>query len=81
VDAADLAEWRSGFGASGAANADADFDGDSDGSDFLAWQRSLGAATGVAATLSVPESAAIILACPWGAMLAAFRRRRADAGK
>jgi hypothetical protein len=77
VDVADLAEWKSGFGAGGAANADADFDGDSDGSDFLAWQRSLGASTGVATAMSVPESAAIILAGPWGAMLAALSRRRA----
>lgn len=40
VDAADLAQWQSSYEIN--ALADADFDGDSDGSDFLAWQRGLG---------------------------------------
>src|SRR5262249_22982203 len=37
TDAADLAIWRSAFGVNG--QADADRDGDSDGTDFLKWQR------------------------------------------
>jgi hypothetical protein len=35
-----LTEWSSDFGANG--NSDADGDADTDGPDFLAWQRSLG---------------------------------------
>jgi hypothetical protein len=37
VNAADLAKWTADFGNN--AGSDADFDGDSDGADFLAWQR------------------------------------------
>jgi len=62
IDGADLALWRSGFGASGAAEAmdgDADRDLDVDGADFLAWQRQFGSAAGMAALASsssaVPE--------------------------
>lgn len=40
VDGADLDGWRTDFAAGG--QADADFDGDSDGADFLVWQRGLG---------------------------------------
>lgn len=40
VDAADLAQWQTNFETG--ALADADFDGDSDGADFLKWQRGLG---------------------------------------
>jgi hypothetical protein len=41
VDALDLQVWRDAIAANDA-SADADFDGDSDGHDFLAWQRGLG---------------------------------------
>lgn len=37
VDQSDLNLWQTAYGQNG--NADADHDGDSDGSDFLAWQR------------------------------------------
>ena len=40
VNAADLAVWKTAFGAN--ANADADDDNDSDGADFLRWQRQFG---------------------------------------
>jgi hypothetical protein len=40
VDSSDLAEWRGAFEI--AATGDADFDGDTDGNDFLAWQRGVG---------------------------------------
>ena len=40
VDEQDLTEWSNDFGANG--NSDADGDADTDGADFLAWQRSLG---------------------------------------
>jgi hypothetical protein len=52
VDGADLTVWKAGFALDD--RADADNDSDSDGADFLAWQRSLGqSATAVTAT--VPE--------------------------
>jgi hypothetical protein len=41
VDALDLEVWRTAIAANDG-SADADFDGDSDGNDFLAWQRGLG---------------------------------------
>jgi hypothetical protein len=44
VDAADLAQWTSSFGAT--AGGDADADGDTDGQDFLIWQRQLGQVPG-----------------------------------
>lgn len=44
VNAADLAAWRTAFGAG--AGADADKDGDTDGNDFIAWQRQLGQSGG-----------------------------------
>jgi hypothetical protein len=53
VDAADLAIWKPGFGASsGALNSegDADFDADIDGQDFLIWQRTLKSTTVIAAS-------------------------------
>lgn len=45
VNATDLASWKTGFGAAGAAaraQGDADGDHDVDGADFLAWQQQLG---------------------------------------
>jgi hypothetical protein len=39
VDAADLTQWQGDFGLNG--ESDADNDRDSDGADFLAWQRQL----------------------------------------
>jgi hypothetical protein len=57
IDASDLLIWRSKFGPQG--DSDADFDGDADGGDFLAWQRglSIGPPTAGAGT-SVPEPSA-----------------------
>jgi hypothetical protein len=40
VDGGDFSTWKTAFGET--ANADADADGDSDGADFLAWQRDFG---------------------------------------
>lgn len=57
VDEDDLPDWEDSFGLDG--GADADNDSDSDGADFLAWQRNLG--TGVPAmpaNAAVPEPAA-----------------------
>jgi hypothetical protein len=56
-----LTEWKSAFDAS--SMADADGDGDTDGADFLAWQRNLGQQLGAArSTVSaVPEPHATTL--------------------
>jgi hypothetical protein len=62
VDAADLAAWQTGFGASGAAlhtQGDADADMDVDGADFLVWQKEFGSTGGGIA--SVPEPATGVL--------------------
>jgi uncharacterized protein YjbI with pentapeptide repeats len=60
VDAADLADWKGDFGVNGAS--DADGDSDSDGADFLAWQRHLGQGSpGVAPSTAVPEPASFAL--------------------
>jgi hypothetical protein len=57
VDAADLPAWRRDFGANRLS--DADEDGDSDGQDFLLWQRQLGSGTpAIGATAAVPEPGA-----------------------
>jgi len=64
VDAADLLEWRGGFGASGNATSlqgDADGDQDVDGADFLAWQQQLGGAAMLASSAAVPEPSSGIL--------------------
>jgi hypothetical protein len=62
VDGLDLAEWRADFGIT--AGSDADGDLDSDGADFLVWQRQLGQPSpGLASDTVVPEPAAAALAC------------------
>jgi hypothetical protein len=74
VDAGDLAKWRSNLGMTDALqfNGDGDGDGDVDGSDFLAWQRKLGAA----AATAVPEPSAAFLMAAVGIGLAVRRRER-----
>ena len=62
VNAADLAVWRSAFGVS--TEGDANGDRVSDGADFLAWQRNLGASWTPATTVAqatVPEPASVSL--------------------
>jgi hypothetical protein len=60
VTSADLGVWRSSFGPS--ALGDADGDNDSDGADFLIWQRELGSGSAAPAAAAVPEAASIYLA-------------------
>jgi hypothetical protein len=77
VNAADLTMWKGAFGIN--ANGDADGDNDSDGADYLIWQRNFGATSGLSAgsgTLAaVPEPSAALAAIMGAAMIAAFRRR------
>jgi hypothetical protein len=64
VDAADLATWRTGFGSTSGTfvSGNLDVDGDTDGADFLLWQRQLGAhALGMAAGKTVPEPSSVSL--------------------
>jgi cytochrome c peroxidase len=77
VNAADLAVWQGAFGINGLA--DADDDGDSDGRDYLIWQRNLGmtwqSLGALAAIAAVPEPGTAVLG---GIALTAvlLRRRR-----
>jgi len=70
-----LAEWRTGFGASGGASSmqgDADGDQDVDGADFLVWQRELGG--GALGAAAAPEPSAIAGLCVGFAFIAGCRR-------
>ena len=60
VTGADLASWRSNFGPS--ATGDADGDNDTDGADFLIWQRELGSGVGgLGASAAIPEPSGVLL--------------------
>ncbi|BBO33908.1 cytochrome c peroxidase [Lacipirellula parvula] len=79
VDSADLAVWKTAFGAT--AGADADGDNDSDGQDFLVWQQNLGRSwedfvgANIPTAAAVPEpSAAAILAIAAIALAPLHRR-------
>jgi hypothetical protein len=54
VTSADLSIWKANYGQTIAADADSDYD--TDGRDFLIWQRQVGRTTGVAAVTVVPEA-------------------------
>jgi hypothetical protein len=73
VDAADLAQWRGDFAATN--NSDADGDNESDGRDFLIWQRNLGAAPPFAAVPEPGGATMLIVA----AVIHAASRRVGDA--
>jgi len=77
VDAADLAQWKAGFGTTGNATrsqGDADADHDVDGADYLVWQRQLGSAATVARAAAIPEPAILHLLVS-GVLAVLFRRR------
>ena len=59
VDADDLAQWQGDLGNS--ANSDADQDDDSDGADFLIWQRNYNLVSAQGAINSVPEPTSTML--------------------
>jgi hypothetical protein len=76
VDQGDLAMWQAAFGTSG--SGDADEDGDTDGDDYLVWQRQVGTAPPPAPFMAaVPEPGALGLATVAAAGAIAARRRRA----
>jgi hypothetical protein len=74
VDGADLAQWRSDFGATN--NSDGNGDNVSDGADFLIWQRNVGAA----ALAAVPEPGGILMLLIAAVVHAAGRRGRSPTG-
>ena len=77
VNGADLTMWKGAFGQS--ANGDADGDNDSDGRDYLIWQRNFGATSslpaGSGAFAPVPEPSGALAAIIGAAAYIAFRRR------
>jgi hypothetical protein len=79
VTGTDMQRWQGDFGAN--PGSDADGDNDSDGNDFLVWQRNLGQGTSVAATIATPEPTAGILMAWSGIALAAAARRARIRGR
>jgi T5SS/PEP-CTERM-associated repeat protein len=75
VDGADLTEWRGDFGQNAVSDADGDMD--SDGNDFLIWQRQVGSGVPASASVAaVPEPAAIGMALLGIAVVVSRARRR-----
>ncbi len=73
VNASDLNQWQTAYGVDN--SADADKDGDTDGADFLIWQRETqSSAALVANSIAVPEPSGLILLA-----IAAFFHYRRDA--
>ena len=73
VDGDDLAQWEGDFGQNG--DSDADGDLDSDGADFLAWQRSFGSgALSLPFSQAVPEPPSIVLLSGLALVGILFRR-------
>jgi hypothetical protein len=74
VDGGDLTHWAAHFGVDG--QSDADDDGDSDGADFLAWERNFGHGL-PAAAVPEPTAWALLAALPWllrrGSRVSTFR--------
>ncbi|MBA3480907.1 MAG: PEP-CTERM sorting domain-containing protein [Pirellulales bacterium] len=74
VNGADLTQWRGDFGIND--ESDADGDNDSDGNDFLIWQRNLGQTAATPTAASVPEPASLLLVAMTLAACGALARRR-----
>ena len=80
VDHVDLALWQSAYGVDN--SADADGDGDTDGRDFLIWQRQFGQSTApFAAAQSVPEPSTIFLGLAGATMHLCSRKYAAETAR
>jgi hypothetical protein len=77
VNGLDLNRWKSNVGVNTQANADGD--NDSDGNDFLIWQRNVTAGGAAPATAAVPEPASLTAAIVLAVTLGARRRGRRHA--
>jgi hypothetical protein len=66
VNGLDLAQWKGDFGGPGS---DADGDNDSDGNDFLIWQRNFGAGPGVNAVPESSTAALMMIAGAWAGFM------------
>jgi hypothetical protein len=78
VTSADLSIWKANYGQTIAADADSDYD--TDGRDFLIWQRQVGRTSAVAAATAVPEtSPGVLLSGSAYGVLVAIRRLRLPA--
>jgi hypothetical protein len=81
VEAEDLSLWRGDFGLPEIVNrADADFDGDADGADFLIWQRQYGqghAATLIARVVAEPAGRHLMVPAGVTLFMARAGKRRA----
>jgi len=76
VNEGDLLNWQSEYGLdNGPFTADADYDGDVDGRDYLIWQRQFGTSLAPLSTIaSVPEPSAAVLTCCLGFALILSRK-------
>lgn len=73
VNADDLAIWKAAYKQTLLGDADHDFD--TDGADFLLWQRQLGSTAAVGAINAIPEPGGAVLLTIAGGLLGARRRR------
>jgi hypothetical protein len=74
VNAPDLAIWKAAYKTTTSGNADGD--GDTDGNDFLIWQRRLGHAGAIASTsMAIPEPSGSIMTWLAVATIVSHRRR------
>ncbi|MBL9163529.1 MAG: matrixin family metalloprotease [Planctomycetaceae bacterium] len=74
VNGADLTTWKGAFGLN--ANGDADGDNDSDGADYLIWQRNFGATSASGTLAMIPEPTTLTLMAGSAGLLVYARRRR-----
>jgi len=73
VNGADLVTWKGAFGVN--ANGDADGDNDTDGRDFLIWQRNFGATSAGGTVTTTPEPTTLTLLAGSAALTSYARRR------